>query len=154
MKRPQFSVRLPRWHERLIYAATALLVGTGVAWLLLDRFGSVQGEFGPEPSPALPWMLLMHGTAAYAFTVIAAMLVPVHMRLGWKSGRNRPSGLLLVGVSLFLLLTGLALYYTTADSLRSAASLAHWAIGLGTPILILVHLVRGKGSRPKGRQRQ
>lgn len=153
MRRAQFSVRLSRWHEWLIYAATTLLFVTGGAWLLLDRFGKVQGEFGPEPSPALPWMLLIHGTAAYAFTIIAAMLVPVHMRLGWKSGRNRPSGLLLVVISLFLLLSGLTLYYSTADTLRSAASLSHWVIGLATPLLILVHLLRGKGSRPKQSKR-
>lgn len=154
MKRAQFSVRLPRWHEWLIYAATGLLAGTGGAWLLLDRFGKVQGDFGPEPSPALPWMLLIHGSAAYAFTIIAAMLVPVHMRLGWRSGRNRPSGLLLVAISLFLLLSGLALYYSTAETIRSAASLAHWVIGLAIPIPILIHLVRGKGSRPKERKRR
>ena len=54
MRPPQFPLRLPRWHEWLLYAATALLVGTGVAWLLLDRFGKVQGDFGPEPPPPQP----------------------------------------------------------------------------------------------------
>ena len=152
MKRPQFSIRLPRWHEWLVYGATALLFVTGSAWLLLDRFGKVQGEFGPEPNHVLPWMLLAHGTAAYAFAIIAAMLIPVHMRLGWKSGRNRPSGLLLVGVGLFLLLSGLALYYSTGEALRAAASLSHWLVGLVMPIAIVIHLVRGKRSRPKPRK--
>ena len=154
MKRPQFSIRLPRWHEWLIYAATALLFVTGGAWLLLDRFGKVQGEFGPEPNHALPWMLLIHGTAAYAFTIIAAMLVPVHMQLGWKSERNRPSGLLLVAISLFLLLSGLALYYSTGEALRAATSLSHWIIGLAMPIPMIVHLVCSKGSRPHQNKRQ
>lgn len=147
MSRPSFSLKLPRWHEWLIYAASGLLVATGVAWLLLDRFGKIDGEFGPEPSPALPWLLLIHGAAAYGFAIVAAMLIPVHMRLGWDSGRNRRSGLLLAGLSLFLLLTGLALYYSTADGLRSAASLAHWLVGLLLPALIIIHLVRGKRSR-------
>lgn len=152
MKRPQFSVQLPRWHEWLIHAAGGLLVITGGAWLLLDRFGKVRGDFGLEPNHALPWILLIHGTAAYAFAIIAAMLIPVHMRLGWKSGRNRPSGLLLVGVGLFLLLSGLALYYSTGEALRAAASLSHWLVGLAMPIAIVIHLVRGKRSRPKPRK--
>ena len=149
MRPPQFPLRLPRWHEWLLYAATALLVGTGVAWLLLDRFGKVQGDFGPEPSLALPWLLMAHGVAAYAFAILAAMLVPVHIRLGWNSNRNRASGLFLVGISLFLLLTGLALYYATAEAFRSAASLAHWTVGLIVPVLLIIHLLRGKGSRPR-----
>jgi hypothetical protein len=149
MKRPpSFSLRLPRWHEWLIYAVTGLLVVTGVGWLLLDRFGKVNGEFGPEPSPTLPWLLLIHGAAAYGFAIAAAMLIPVHMRLGWNAGRNRRSGLLLVAISLFLILTGLALYYSTAEDFRSTSSLAHWLVGLAMPMLVLIHLIRGKKSRP------
>ena len=147
---PSFSLRLSRWHEWLIYAISGLLLVTGGAWLLLDRFGKVNGEFGPEPSPALPWLLLVHGAAAYAFAIAAAMLIPVHMRLGWNSGRNRRSGLLLVGISLFLILGGLALYYSTAEGFRSAATLSHWVVGLAMPVLIVLHLVRGKKSRPGG----
>jgi thiosulfate reductase cytochrome b subunit len=152
MKRPpSFALRLPRWHEWLIYAAAALLFATGIAWLMLDRFGKVDGEFGPEPSPALPWLLVVHGAAAYGFAIVAAMLIPVHMRLGWSAGRNRRSGLLLAGISLFLVLTGLALYYSTAEGVRSTASLTHWAVGLLVPALIILHLVRGKQSRPPRR---
>src|SRR4051794_20760678 len=144
MKRPpQFSLKLPRWHEWLVYGPAGLLFASGVAWLLLDRFGQTEGEFGLEPSPALPSLLLSHGVAAYAFAIVAAMLVPVHMRLGWSSGRNRRSGLLLVGVSLFLVLTGLALYYSTAEALRAAASVAHWAAGLLLPAMLVIHLIRG-----------
>jgi hypothetical protein len=155
MKRPQFTIRLPRWHEWLIYAVVALLLLSGVAWLLFDRFGKVSGEFGPEPNPALPWLLLVHGTASYAFTIIGAMLVSVHMRLGWSSGRNRPSGLVLVAFSLFLLLTGLALYYSTGEQMRAIVSLSHWVIGLTIPLQIIVHIVGGKDSASnKGIARQ
>ena len=153
MKRPIFSPRLARWHEWLLYLSAACLFASGIAWLLMDRFGKIQGEFGPEPNHALPWLLLVHGTAAYGFTIVVAALVPVHMRLGWDSGRNRPTGLALLAISLFLLLTGLALYYSTADTVRSAASLSHWLVGLAIPLAIIVHLVRGKGSRPEAGKR-
>jgi hypothetical protein len=149
---PQFSLRLPRWHEWLVYATAGLLVVSGIAWLLLDRFGKIEGEFGSESNPYLPWLLLIHGIGAYAFAIVAAMLVPVHMRLGWTSRRNRRSGLLLVGTSLFLVLTGLGLYYSTAEGLRAATSLAHWLVGLMIPALIIIHLIRGKNSRPGGQR--
>ena len=151
MKRsPSFSLKLPRWHEWLVYATAVVLLVSGVVWLLLDRFGKVNAEFGPEPSPALPWLLLIHGAGAYGFVIVAAMLVPVHMRLGWNSGRNRRSGLSLVGLSLFLAVSGLALYYSTGEGFREASSLAHWLVGLALPPFILIHLIRGKKSRPQG----
>ena len=39
--------KLPRWHEGSIYLTFGLLVVTGVAWLILDRWVRIEGEFGP-----------------------------------------------------------------------------------------------------------
>ena len=148
MKRPPlFGPRLPRWHEWLVYTATGLLFASGLAWLLLDRFGKAQGEFGEEPNRLLPWLLLIHGTLAYAFTILAAMLVPVHMRLGWSSGKNRTSGVLLISVGLFLVVTGIGLYYSTAEQVRSFVDLAHWLVGISLPILLAIHWMRGSAVR-------
>lgn len=148
MKRPTFNLRLAAWHEWGIYLVTAILVVSGSAWLLLDQFGKRQGEFGPEPHAALPWLLLAHGSAAYVFVVAAAMLIPVHMRLGWYAKRNKPSGIYLIATSVLLIGTGLVLYYATAEGLRALASTSHWLIGFTVPIALLIHLVRGKRSRP------
>ena len=148
-RRPEFQLSLPKWHEWSIHACTAVLVLTGVAWLIADSFGAVQGDFGQEPNPFLPWLLMVHGVGAYAFAILAAMLVPVHIRLGWRASRNRLSGLAMVSVSLFLAASGLMLYYSTEEGFRSAVSLAHWVVGLTLVPLLFVHLVRGKSSRPR-----
>ena len=148
MKRVNFSLALPKWHEWLVYSTVGLLAASGIAWLLLDRFGKIEGEFGPEQNPALPWLLLGHGVLAYAFLVVAAMLLPVHVRLGWNAFRNRVSGLFLLFVGLFLAVTGLLLYYASAEALRSASSLAHWLIGIALPIALVIHVLRGKSSQP------
>lgn len=149
MSRPQFKLALPKWHEWLLYTTTTVLLLTGIGWLLLERFGQVEGEFGLEPNPAMPWLLVLHGIIAYAFLIVSAMLIPVHIRLGWSAGRNRRSGLTMVGTSLFLAVTGLALYYSGAEGLRSASSTAHWLVGLALPVLLIFHLVSGKASRPR-----
>jgi len=148
MKRIHFSLDLPKWHEWLIYASVGVLTFTGVAWLLLDNFGKVEGEFGPEQSPALPWLLLGHGIVAYVFLIAAGMLLPVHVRLGWNAVRNRVSGLTLVIVGAFLTLSGLALYYASAEGFRGWSSTLHWVVGIVLPLTLIVHVVRGKGSRP------
>lgn len=149
MKRIHFSLALPKWHEWLVYVSIGLLTLTGLAWLYFDRFGKVEGVFGPEQNPALPWLLLVHGTIAYAFLATAAMLVPVHMRLGWNALRNRWSGLTLLGIGLFLAVTGLLLYYASAERLRGASSTAHWIIGIGLPVVLVIHVLRGKSSQPQ-----
>lgn len=147
MKRIYFSLDLPRWHEWLIYLTVGLLTLTGLAWLLLDNFGKVEGEFGPEQNPALPWLLLGHGVLAYIFLVVAAMLLPVHVRLGWNAARNRKSGLTLLIAGAFLALTALVLYYASTEGFRGLSSMLHWIVGIGFPLLLIVHVIRGKGSR-------
>ncbi|HWI77300.1 MAG TPA: hypothetical protein VNS53_09500 [Sphingomicrobium sp.] len=148
MKRIHFSLVLPKWQEWLVYATVALLTLTGIAWLLLDRFGRVEGEFGPEQNPALPWLLSGHGVLAYTFLVVASMLLPVHTRLGWNAERNRKSGLLLLSTGAFLAASGLGLYYLSAEALRALTATAHWLIGVGLPVVLLVHVVRGKREGP------
>lgn len=152
MKHDFKEPRLARWHEWLIYASIALLTVSGLAWLLLDRFGQVDGDFGPEPHPALPWLLMVHGLAAYAFLVIAAALFPLHVRFGWIKRRNRWSGATLLTVSFVLAATGLALYYATAEGLRAATSFAHWAVGICMPLALIIHVIRGKASRAERRR--
>ncbi len=144
MKRVHFSLAMPKWHEWLVYVSVGLLTVTGAAWLLFDSYGSVEGEFGPEKSPFLPWLLMSHGVLAYVFAVVAAMLVPVHIRLGWNALRNRVSGLVVIAVSLLLTATGLLLYYASAEALRDVASASHWITGLALPLLLFIHVARGK----------
>ncbi|HVI06447.1 MAG TPA: hypothetical protein VM711_10190 [Sphingomicrobium sp.] len=145
--RSNFTVKLARWHEWLVYLGVALLFVTGIGWLLLDRYGKVTGEFGQEPSHFLPWLLLAHGTAAYFCAIVVAMLLPVHVRLGWNSGRNKKSGLTLILVSLFLTLSGLGLYYSTSEQLRKTTSLTHWVVGMAFPLALIMHLIRRAPSR-------
>ena len=44
--------RLPSWQEWAVYVSLGLLAASGLAWLLLDQWVRVAGEFGPEPHPA------------------------------------------------------------------------------------------------------
>ncbi|MEO7564756.1 MAG: hypothetical protein ABIR63_03265, partial [Sphingomicrobium sp.] len=81
--------RLPRWQEFAIYSGFGMLLATGLAWLALDSWVRIAGEFGPEPHPVQRWMLIVHGVGAYSFLALAGMLIPVHIPLGWRQGRNR-----------------------------------------------------------------
>lgn len=142
-KKPIRPTRLPRWQEWSVYALLAALLVTGLAWLGLDTWVRIEGEFGPEHHPVQALSLIVHGIAAYAFLVIAGAMIPVHIKLGWHLKRNRKSGLVLALACLALALTAVALYYVGAEGFRSAASLAHWLVGIALLPVFLVHAVKG-----------
>jgi hypothetical protein len=144
MKKVRRPGRLPRWQEWSVYLALGLLIATGVAWLLLDNFVRVEGEFGPEHHPAEHWTLIAHGMAAYAFLIVGGAMIPVHVTLGWNTKRNLKSGLALAGTCLILAVTALGLYYDGDEISRSWVSIIHWGVGLIAVPALLIHALIGR----------
>jgi hypothetical protein len=139
--------RLPRWQEWSVYVTLGLLIATGVAWLLLDWFVRIAGDFGPEHHPAEHWMLVGHGVTAYAFLLIGGAMIPVHITLGWNTRRNLKSGLTLAGTCLVLTVSALGLYYMADEISRKWVSLLHWTVGLAVVPALLVHALIGRSGR-------
>lgn len=136
--------RLPNWQEYAVYATLGTLIVTGLAWLALDQWVRVAGEFGAEKHPAEQLSLIIHGIAAHGFLIVAGALIPVHVVLGWNIGRNKASGLWLAIGSSIAAATGLGLYYLGGEWSRGAASLAHWLVGLVLIPALLIHAIRGR----------
>jgi hypothetical protein len=147
MKPPRRPTNLPLWQELAVYLSFGLLLVTGIAWLIFDTSVRTAGEFGPEHHPAEHWMLILHAIGAYAFLVIVGALIPVHIPLGWRQGRNRVSGVTVASVCIVLGLTALGLYYIASDVARSWTSLIHWTVGIAALPLLLIHVLRGRSSR-------
>ena len=144
MKKVRRPGRLPRWQEWSVYVSFGLLVASGIAWLLLDTFARVAGEFGPEHHPAEQWSLVAHGVVAYAFLIVAGAMVPVHITLGWNTKRNLKTGLTLAGILLLLAVTGLGLYYLGDEVSRHWVSIVHWTVGLAAALVLLIHALIGR----------
>ena len=144
MKKVRRPSRLPRWQEWSVYIGFGLLVATGIAWLLLEWFVRVAGDFGPEHHPAQQWMLIVHGVIAYVFLLVAGAMIPVHITLGWNIKRNLKSGLTLAGALLFLAASALCLYYLGNEIARHWMSVIHWSVGLAAVPLLLIHALRGR----------
>ena len=141
--KPRRPTRLPSWHEWSIYGALGALLITGLAWLVFDKWIRVAGEFGPEHHPAEHILIILHGIAAYAFLIVAGALIPVHVKVGWSTARNRISGIALASILIFLALTALGLYYIGGDTPRDWSSLAHWTVGIVAIPAFLIHMIRG-----------
>ena len=149
------SIRLGRWHQGAVYAATAALAISGIVWLVLHYFLAVPGEYGPQIHPLEPWMLRLHGAAAMAGLIIYGSLLPVHIRRAWSMRRNIALGIGLVAFMLLLTITGYLLYYAGDENTRPVISAAHWILGLAVPALLVWHVVSGRtqtrvSERPPG----
>jgi cytochrome c biogenesis protein CcdA len=141
---PVAAIALPRWQRWAIYIAVALLVVSGLGWLLT----AWPSDAPPSPAArtAAAWFLRAHGIAAYALLIAAGSVLPMHVRLGWGRHHNRRSGSVLIGLMLGLAGTGLWLYYGP-EAGRDTVSTLHWAVGLGLPVWLLLHRLWGLRAR-------
>jgi cation transport ATPase len=148
------ALQLSRWHKLTLYAATAAVFLSGAVWAWLHWFARIEGEFGPQPHPAEPWLIRIHGGAAMAILVILGTLLPIHVKRGWQARQNRLTGTGLLVFFALLTVSGYGLYYSGGESLRAFTSLAHTWIGLALPAIIVWHVVTGHRLRRLGKLRR
>jgi len=123
-----------------IYVVGSGLWLSGGLWLLYHYFVPSQGVF-PGPHPLEPWWLRLHGAFAFVSIWVLGLLWSVHVTPGWAGGKRRRSGAAVVGLLLWLILSGYLLYYLGHERLRSVTSLLHWSLGLLFPLSFLLHRV-------------
>src|SRR4029078_4394558 len=97
---------------------------------------------------AKPCAMKIHGAAAMAVLVLVGMLLNEHVRLAWGALPNRPHGPVFLGAFAFVTITGDGLYYAGGERLRAWTSWIHLVIGLVLPILLLIHVLLGRKTRP------
>ena len=143
--RPSSVGTLPRRRRWTVYVLSLALWITGAAWVYFEYFVRVVDEFGFENAhPQQSWWMIAHGFVALGGLWIFGVLWPAHVKGGWKKRLRRKSGGTLWGITVWLALSGCALYYTGNETLRSWLSLLHWTIGLATLIVFLVHFRESK----------
>jgi cation transport ATPase len=139
MKRSK--LRLNPVTEFLVYLVFGVLLVTGVVWM----WAQTSLDEGNQGSSL---MMKLHGATAMAALILLGALIN-HVRKGWKARKNRSSGITLLLVILFLVVTGYGLYYAGDEQLRSLISRWHTWIGLGISLLIPAHVLIGRALRRK-----
>lgn len=154
--------RIARWQGRLLNASAWLLAASGIAWLGLHYLaGAGAGEL---PHPLEPWLMRLHGAAAFAALFVAGALAAGHVPNGWRltaprmrrtgSARQRRTGVALVGLGAAAALTGYLLYYFAPETVRPALGWLHAALGLAMVLMLAAHAPRveagvGSGIAPQ-----
>ena len=126
-------------HRVALYAAFLALAVTGVA-----------AELTPHWRSAL---MQVHGAAAMAALIAVGGLLVAHVGKGWSERRNRSSGAMLLGASLWLTVTGYVLYYSASDGLRQFAASSHFWAGVALLPVLGKHvwgMIAGSRTQPSG----
>jgi magnesium-transporting ATPase (P-type) len=139
------SIRLKRFHRYLLYGVLALLFVTGAVWAGFNYLSPSSSDF---QSATKSWTMKIHGAAAMAILVMIGTLLSGHVKFAWRAGRNRINGALFLGTFALLTVTGYGLYYAGGETLRAWTSWIHLAIGLALPVLLVIHVLLGKRTRP------
>ena len=136
--------RLPRWHRRTIYALTAILLVTGLWWLVAVYLLAPPGEATPAPHPLAGPLLAVHGIAGYAALFACALVGHAHMRTGWRVPALRSAAFWLCASLAVLALTGLGFYYVATEGVIPFLRWTHVAAGCVLPCWLALHIVRGR----------
>jgi hypothetical protein len=141
----RYALRLESRFRFALYGALALLVLTGAVWLVADQLkDSPEGELWQRVSSST---LMVHGGTAMVALLLLGALYPLHIRLGWRSGRNRLTGPAMVAFNAILIVTAFGLYYSGSDTVRPWMSDVHIILGFALPALLLLHILLGRRSR-------
>jgi hypothetical protein len=136
-------VRLNAPFRWAIYAVFSILLLTGAIWLLADQMKDAPSS-GEMWQIVGAYMLMFHGGAAMAMLMLFGALFPLHVRVGWRGHRNRPTGVTMLTFNTILIVTSFALYYAGIDVIRRWASNFHVFFGLILPCAFLIHIILGR----------
>ena len=137
-------MRPSRFTKKILYPSLLLIAISGITWLIGHYFLEIQGEFGPEKHPLEIWSLRLHGFFAMFGLLCLGMLLEHHIKTYLKHPRRWWTGLPLLAVWIWLVISGYLLYYLIDDQWHNAFSLGHWIVGLISVLAAYLHIVGKK----------
>lgn len=145
MKTKRGTARIAPGRRKAVYVTAGGLWLTGALWLIFRYFVQVTDEFGFNTGhPLERWWLILHAGFAFAAIWFFGLFWDAHVKPGWAVKARRRTGGWLFGVTVWLIVTGFALYYVGSPGWRSWMSALHWTAGLLALALFLLHLPRRK----------
>ena len=134
---PMFSIRLPDMQRWVNYMSLVLVALSGVLWYLMHdllQWGWMVTERR---------LLITHGVAAAISLIVVGGLLPLHIRLAWRTRRNLVSGLVTLLLMALLGVSGLLLYYSGEDW-REGVRWLHLGVGLIGVLAMPAHVWVGR----------
>jgi hypothetical protein len=135
-------LRLSPAFRYAVYATFAILFLSGAVWLVADSLkDGANGELWQQVAAML---LMTHGGSAMITLLMLGALIPVHMRFGWRAGKNLTTGIAMATVTAILVVTAFCLYYFGVEGTRAVAGDVHTWLGVASPVLLVAHIWWGR----------
>jgi len=134
-------MKLGQSYRWLLYVTGWGIWLTGVAWVIVHYFMRVKGPFGFKTNPWEGWWLMSHGAFAVLATFLFGWMWSRHITTGWDLRWRRRSGGTLAGTTIFLILSGYALYYIGDPDWLNCTAIAHWGIGIAVLAVFFIHFL-------------
>lgn len=125
-------MRLAFWQKTAVFSTVTAVGLSGLFWFILH---DVAGEDWSDSARVL---LMLHGISSYALLVAIGSLLPLHVRSGWRHGRNIVTGVTVTAIMTILGVTALMLYYG-GDETQVVAKWVHLACGFCCFVLFPAH---------------
>ncbi len=132
-----------------LYAAFSTLFISGALWLAADSLKDAADGEGWQAISAN--LLMVHGGAAMVTLMLFGAMVPIHLLRAWRAKRNRWTGGVMAVLNAILIVTAFGLYYLGGEEVRPWMSNIHLGAGFSLPLLLFIHILRGRRARPRAR---
>jgi cyanate permease len=142
-------VRLDFRFRYALYAAFSTLFISGALWLAADSLKDAADGEGWQAISAN--LLMVHGGAAMVTLMLFGAMVPIHLLRAWRAKRNRWTGGVMAVLNAILIVTAFGLYYLGGEEVRPWMSNIHLGAGFSLPLLLFIHILRGRRARPRAR---
>lgn len=131
----------PRLYRRIVYTLFTISWLTGTLFFILNRWVTVEGDFGPEKHPWQFPILMTHGASAFMMIFIFGVAVASHVSANWHIKAARRLSIFLVITMSFQIISAYLLYYLANETWREIIANMHAITGFLLPALLFVHVV-------------
>jgi hypothetical protein len=135
---PHAQNHLPRWQKRLLDRTLLLLALSGGIWLAV-HYSIGGGRADSLPHPSEPWLMRVHGLAAFVALFVLGSVSALHVPRGWRRGLHRRSGVIVLAGWGLAVASAWLLYYLSSEALHPWVSWFHVAGTTGLWLAIALH---------------
>jgi len=135
------KIKIPKPYQLGIFFLVCTSWCSGVTFFVLKTWFFIEGDYGIESHSLQFPSLQFHGASAFLMMVAFGVLLGSHIPLTWRIKRKRKSGIALIVIPAFLMITAYLLYYIAEDTTREWVAYAHLAVGFSFPIVLTIHIL-------------
>ncbi|MEW5009849.1 MAG: hypothetical protein RPR28_06235 [Cycloclasticus sp.] len=146
------KVKIPKPYQLGFFSLLAISWTSGLMFFILKTWFVAEGDYGLVKHAWQFPALQIHGLGAFMMMMSFGFLLASHISACWEIKRKRKSGLGLIALFSFLIITAYLLYYIVEGSSRELIAYAHLAVGFSVPFVLLLHIftkVRSKRAKLK-----